>query len=103
MLTRKNDPAILKMAVIVSFSLIEAYSRFRSAFIIRVLNGLMKAAYTSETSVNVCQTTWYKNPSGRHLLACRHENLETHSADGSLQHWRRGSYKRNHTAYKHYK
>jgi hypothetical protein len=39
---------------------------------------MMEAASTSETSVNLYQTTWRNNPEGSHLHTRRHENLKSH-------------------------
>jgi hypothetical protein len=38
---------------------------------------MMKAARTSETSVNVYQTTWYNNPEDSHLHTRRQGNLKS--------------------------
>jgi hypothetical protein len=38
----------------------------------------MKAANTSETSVNFYQTTWRNNPEDRHVHTRRRENLKSH-------------------------
>jgi hypothetical protein len=39
---------------------------------------LMEAARTSETSVQLYQTTWRKNPEDSHFQARRHETLTSH-------------------------
>jgi hypothetical protein len=41
---------------------------------------IMKAASTSETSVNFYQTTRRSNTEDSHLRTRRHENLKSHSA-----------------------
>jgi hypothetical protein len=46
----------------------------------QAFNALMiKAAHTSETSVNVCQTTRCNNPQDSHLHTRRHDNLKSPS------------------------
>jgi hypothetical protein len=66
-----------KMAVfwvVAPCSLVEVYRRFRGASIIRV----MEAASTSETLVNIYQTTWCNNPEDSHPHNRSCENLKSH-------------------------
>jgi hypothetical protein len=42
---------------------------------------MMKAANTSETSVNFYQTTWRNNQEDSYLLARRRENLKSHKVN----------------------
>jgi hypothetical protein len=44
---------------------------------------LMMAASTSETPVNLYQTTWRNNPEDSHLHTRHHENLKSHVFYGS--------------------
>jgi hypothetical protein len=64
--------------VVAPCSLVEVYQRFRGAAIIRAIALMMEAASTSETSVNVYQTTWRNNPEDSHIYTSRHENLKSH-------------------------
>jgi hypothetical protein len=43
-----------------------------------IITQMMKAARTSETLVNLYQTTWYYNPEDSHHHTCHHENLKSY-------------------------
>jgi hypothetical protein len=61
--------ARMKMAVfwvVVPCSLVEVY-RFRGPCCLHLIALMMKAASTSETLVNIYQTTWCYNPEDSHL------------------------------------
>jgi hypothetical protein len=49
-----------------------------SVFWVVVIALMMEAARTSETSVNIYQTTQYNNPEDSHLHTHRRENLKSH-------------------------
>jgi hypothetical protein len=55
---------------------VEVYRRFRGTVI--NLRAMMKAARTSETSINFYQTARHNNPEDGHLLTRRLENLKYH-------------------------
>jgi hypothetical protein len=72
--------ASMKMAVfwvVAPCSLVEVYRRFE------LIAQMMEAAWTSETPVNVYQTTQRNNPEDSHLNNRRRENLKYH-LDSSL-------------------
>jgi hypothetical protein len=39
---------------------------------------IMEAVSSSETLVNICQTTWCNIPEDSHLHTCDHKNLKSH-------------------------
>jgi hypothetical protein len=39
---------------------------------------VMEVVSSSETPVNICQTTWHNIPEDSHLHTCHHENLKSH-------------------------
>jgi hypothetical protein len=60
---------------VLAASIIRAITRRLIASLIALM---MEAASTSETSVNVYQTTWCYNPEDSHLHTPRHENQKSH-------------------------
>jgi hypothetical protein len=46
---------------------------FRGAYCLHLQGDavVIKAVSTSETSANICQTTWYKIPDNNHFYACK--------------------------------
>jgi hypothetical protein len=60
-------------------SLVEVYQRFRGSYCLHHQGALMmEAARTSETLVNLCQTTRRYNPEDSHLRTHRRENLKSY-------------------------
>jgi hypothetical protein len=48
---------------------------------------MMKAVSTSETSVNLYETTWCNIPEGCHLHTRRRENLKSHNEIRAEKHY----------------
>jgi hypothetical protein len=59
-------------------SLVEVYRRFKGACCLHCQALMMAAASTSETSVNIFQTTRRNDPEDSHLHTRRRENLKSH-------------------------
>jgi hypothetical protein len=53
-------------------------SKVLAASTIRVIDMIMEATSTSETSVNLCQTTRHNNPEDSHLHTRQLEDLKPH-------------------------
>jgi hypothetical protein len=56
--------------------LVEVYRHFRGVYFLIVL--MIEAVSTSETSVNLYQTTWINNPEDKSSFSHRRENLKSH-------------------------
>jgi hypothetical protein len=85
--TCESDLVSLLMAVfwvVPPCSLVDVYKRFRGSCCLHhqgdglLIALMMEAARTSETLVNIYQTTRRYNPEDSHLLTHRRENLKSH-------------------------